>query len=60
MNSFKDNVTNKEGILVVDNKEINENVFLPIEVEKYLNVNKYNIITLNCYSLHLNGEMSMK
>ena len=43
-NSYKDNFTNKEGILVIDNKEINENVFLPIEVEKYLNVNKSNII----------------
>ena len=44
MNSYKDNFTNKEGILVIDNKEINGNVFLPIEVEKYLNVNKSNII----------------
>ena len=39
MNTYQDEYKNEEKALDNEDKNIKENVFLPIQVEKYLNVN---------------------
>ena len=46
---------NKEQIFDDDIEKGEENIFLPIEVEKYLNVTNNNIIYI--YRVILNGEI---
>lgn len=40
MNTYHVDYSNEEKLLDNENKELKENVFLPVQVEKYLNVNK--------------------
>ena len=40
MNTYHVDYSNEEKLLDSEKKDIKENVFLPVQVEKYLNVNK--------------------